>query len=263
VLTINRNFIIVELHITESITGNYMGTIEKRLEVVKTALEIGIVKSAALHGYDRKTVSNWVKKYQTSGCAGLENSLKVKSKHPDSIPEDIVRTIIALKQKHAELSASQIKERLDLPYSLTAINKKIRQAGLNQDAGQQIEPNSKSDFILMIRQNRDWENYNFRFEIIHCSSKTVFSGYLQENNVGSVMEFIKGFQSAVKISDKVNLFHNLAYLNKKSSDLGLANLELIYKTDLDHAKYKKFQQEFTSIADSLTDSSDIPEQTSS
>jgi len=70
-----------------------MDIIDKRLQIVKTALEIGIVKAADLYGYDRKTVSGWLKKFKKDGANGLlQKSQKQDRNHIATIKNSVDQT---------------------------------------------------------------------------------------------------------------------------------------------------------------------------
>ncbi|PID26924.1 MAG: hypothetical protein CR982_07700 [Candidatus Cloacimonadota bacterium] len=104
----------------------------RRLEIIKSAEKIGISKTAELFNINRKTVSKWLKRYQEGGDSSLVNRSKKHQNQPDKMPLSIEESILSLKRSNTNLSANKIKNILNINYSVTAINKKIREAGLNK-----------------------------------------------------------------------------------------------------------------------------------
>lgn len=98
-----------------------------KIETVKAALDIGIVKAAALFGVHRSSVSNWVKAYKKLGERAFDIKVQKTFAISNKMPANIEEQIIRLKTNNPAFSAAKIKSILNLDYSVTVINKKIRQ----------------------------------------------------------------------------------------------------------------------------------------
>jgi len=220
-----------------------MTNAEDRLQVIKTALEIGISKAASLYGYDRKTVTVWLKKFNIHGLCGLQNCSKEKYNHPESMPEEIIQQIIELKKQNTKFSASQIKKDLNLTYSITAINKKIRQAGLQANKGQTATVTENSEFILTVRPVNNLSDYRYFIGLTNRITGVVIPGYAKESNISVVTDFLRFFHKKLNPSNKIIIYHNLSYLNNNQSTASLikeiSKIEIFYKCDSEHPDYKK------------------------
>jgi len=179
-----------------------MPTTDERLQVVTTALEIGISKAALLYGFDRKTIGIWISRFKADGLVGLANSCKKNYNNPDSLPADIVNKIINLKKEQPRLSANQIKQLLKLDCSITAINKKIRQSGLRAENRLPMADLKSMEYFLTVRSVNDLFDYKYFMCITHFLTGLVFPGYVRENNLNSIELFLKAFQRCFNNSDK-------------------------------------------------------------
>jgi len=103
----------------------------QRLQVVEAAQQLGIGKAAELFKINRKTVGGWLAKYLELGLAGLQSHYSAKKVQPQGMTDAESAQILALKTANPTISAARIKAELALPYSLTAINKKIRSSSLS------------------------------------------------------------------------------------------------------------------------------------
>lgn len=220
-----------------------MGIVEERLQVVKTAMEIGIGKAAIFYGLDRKTVASWVKKFNNLGITGLENSSKINYNNPETMPEEIVQQIIEFKQQHPESSANQIKTHFNLTYSLTAINKKIRQAGLQTVKLQPDFLTESAEYFLTVHPVSNLDDYKYFIGLTNRQTGLVIPGYAKESNISVLIIFLHFFHKRLNPGNKAIIYHNLTYLNKKQSTTSfikqIGNIELFYKCEIEHPPYKK------------------------
>ncbi|MBN1968630.1 MAG: helix-turn-helix domain-containing protein [Candidatus Delongbacteria bacterium] len=97
-----------------------------RLNAIISAKEIGYTETAKIFNVYRQTIAVWKKKYEKYGLDGLKNISRKKNKHPDTIPKEIEERIIDFKKAHIKASGREIKETLDIRYSIKTILKKLK-----------------------------------------------------------------------------------------------------------------------------------------
>lgn len=109
-----------------------MGYLElnKRLEIVKSALKFGVSEASRIYSISRPTITKWVKRFKEGGYEALKNKERTHSHHPNKMPESIEEEILNYKRTKPNVSASFIKRELNLGYDLKIIIKKLRKAGL-------------------------------------------------------------------------------------------------------------------------------------
>jgi len=96
-----------------------------KLEIINTAGELGVSKTAKLYGVHRNTINNWLKHFQQSGKAALADR-RAGRPAPVRMPLAVELEILRLKQENPTLSASQIRSALKLEYSISVINQKLK-----------------------------------------------------------------------------------------------------------------------------------------
>ena len=165
---------------------------KSRLEVLKAAEKYGISEASRMFNISRPTITNWRKRYQEKGISGLDNLSKKHLPYPNRLPEAVSQKIISTKKENPDISASEIKKRLQLSCSLTTVLKKLDSAGLLkkskfQDINfkkipQKIKP--LENIFITIRKNQDLKNENLpAYFIIAVDYKTglIFLGYAFKN----------------------------------------------------------------------------------
>jgi len=220
-----------------------MDKIATRLQVVKAALEIGSVKAAALYGFSRKTVSIWVKKFNASGINGLKNSAKEKYNNPETMPDSIVEQILDLKRKNPSFSANKIKTCLNIDYSLTAINKKIRQASMQTRIINTQNMLYGKEYFLTVRPVSNFTEFKYFIGLTSKLTGAVIPGYLKEINISAIRDFLMYIIKQLESSQKIIVYHNLTYLNKGKTFISVIDdinsLELFYKQGFVHPDLNK------------------------
>jgi len=175
----------------------------KRLEIVKTAKEIGITKAAELYNYSRKTVGKWLKEYESGGKSALANKSRKNQLQPNKMPASVLEQIVLFKDKNPSYSARKIKEALGLDYSVTVINKKLREAVPAEDQSivkndniiAQYSPFSKIAVTVMKNNDHDTDIYSddlpeYRFIAEDQLTKIQFVAYSYEKTELDLAIFI-------------------------------------------------------------------------
>ena len=98
--------------------------------LVKATQVNSISEVARSFGTTRVTVRKWLKRYNESGLDGLSNLSRLNQEFPNRMPDRHLKKILALRRQYMFWGARRIKDYLNLIYSDTTINKKIKQAGL-------------------------------------------------------------------------------------------------------------------------------------
>ncbi|MBN1969999.1 MAG: tetratricopeptide repeat protein [Candidatus Delongbacteria bacterium] len=168
-----------------------------RLDIIKSAEQIGISKTAELFNINRKTVSKWLQRFKDGGEDSLTNKSKKHQNQPEKMPFDIENQLLEFKKNNPKLSANKIKELLNLDYSITAINKKIREAGLNRKVVNEsvfFDGTPFSEFYVYVKKipmeelNENLPNYQIIVEGL--STGMEFIGYSFERSSVSVAIFL-------------------------------------------------------------------------
>lgn len=101
----------------------------QRLEMVHFALEKGIVQAAQKYGTSSKTVAKWLKRFQNSGLAGLQDIERSSPAHPhNKVNPTQLFAAVALKRSQPEIRAKEIIARLNLSCSESLLYRKLRAA---------------------------------------------------------------------------------------------------------------------------------------
>ena len=138
----------------------------QRLQVVEAAQQLGVGKAAELFKINRKTVGGWLAKYLEQGMAGLQSNYAVKKVQSQGMTEEESAQILALKAANPQFSAARIKAELALPYSLTAINKKIRSSQNSRQDNSTCKQIEVQELRFYSGKNRLIDGYQFRFVLV-------------------------------------------------------------------------------------------------
>lgn len=210
----------------------------KRLEAVQTAKEIGISKAAELFDFSRKTIGKWVKEYEQGGIEALANRSRKNQSQPNKMPESVLTDIINLKNSNPSYSARKLKEKLELDYSVTVINKKLREAELsgkndkeNGKGGKEKKLSPFSHIKIFVKKNVSISDNNnsiyssdlpvYRIIAEDQVSKVQFVAYCYEKTELDLAVFVDYLlenlqQSGIKVSG-ITFFINEGYLADKNS----------------------------------------------
>lgn len=152
-----------------------------RFKMVDSAAKIGISETARLFKVNRNTVSQWVKRYQQEGEAGLQNRSKKGVNYPNKMPRNLENRIVAYKKKNPNATATKIIKELKLQYSVSIVVKKLRDAGLWQNQKVRLNLNERGRL----------SPYEFIFINIiklELNAKNKLPGYLF-----SAIDYVSGF----------------------------------------------------------------------
>jgi len=200
-------------------------SLEKKLEIIEVATEIGIVKTAKIYDVSRVSISNWIKANKESGAESLKQKERVKSKHPKSMDEEILKKIIELKKANPTYSTQKIKDVLNLKYSRVIIHKKLRSCGLLDDKNQNdvldIAPFSKLFLTMKSIDKNIFKNYKdgipqYRIVIEDKITGLYFTGLAYEKtelSIGIFTDYIFFLLKKMNLIDK----DTILYTNHRSS----------------------------------------------
>lgn len=138
---------------------------ELKMEIIRTARELGVIKAALLYGKHRNTISGWLKSYDRNGQAALTDGrsfFNLSSRMPLQVENEVLR----LKNQNPDFSAAQIKSALRLDYSISAINKKLRQALTLQKSRAVTAYQPEYAFRLYTRKINIDDRSNARYAVI-------------------------------------------------------------------------------------------------
>lgn len=206
---------------------------KKKFIVINIAYEIGICKTAELFNLNRRSIRNWITKYEKGGLEELQNKSRQDQLFESKMPKKIVEDIIRLKKIHPEYSVKKIKEVLNLNYSVSTIYKKLK---LNNqllkiddkiNTKKNSRPNIFSDFFVSIKKikyRRGFNNEKFPKYLILIEEKAIgitFCSSSNERTSFSVAIFLEYFIENLKqynFCDSYN-FHISSSIKLSSNDL--------------------------------------------
>lgn len=206
-----------------------------KIEIVNTALELGVVKAALLHGVNRKSVSNWLQKFKAGGQTALANKSRQQQHQPKAIPADIVAAIIKIKQEQPLLSAAKIKNCLNLNYSKTAIQKKISQLS----AAKIIEINlrNSAEFYAGFKKIDNYKNENnYLFYLWNCGNAMFYSAVAKERSALHAAVYLDYFIKSQVLHNK-NIVKELKIITNDQLTAGA--FKILKKL---HADLPEFQE---------------------
>ncbi len=174
--------------------------IQFRRDIVYSAKEVGVSNTARTFGVNRKTVYRWLKRFDAEGEAGLRNSNRPNSNHPNKMPLTVEHEIIDYKKTHPNISAQQIIRELKLDYSLTTVLKVLRRAKLaTQTEISTLDYNKQNSYkpfqILLFSVNKV-EVDGYRNSSLHCltaqdfKTRAIIHSYTKEVNLIVFQKFL-------------------------------------------------------------------------
>ncbi len=107
-----------------------MSRFNRRLELVTKARESSMAEAARVFKTTRVTVRRWVEHYAAEGLSGLQDHSRAPHHIPHKLPAVAAEQIVARRQSHGAWGARRLKERFDLPGSVTAIHRVLKHADL-------------------------------------------------------------------------------------------------------------------------------------
>jgi tetratricopeptide (TPR) repeat protein/transposase-like protein len=183
-----------------------------RLEVVKSAIKVGISTTARAFEVNRKTVYRWLKRYETEGVEGLKTRTRSNFDHSQKMPIEIENKIITYKRNNPRISAKQIICDLNIEYSLPTVIKKLRNANLVSETNNiridQITKSSHKPFQLMFFSVNKIAIKEYKKRFVYCYTATdhttgfIFHSFAEEI---SKHNFIKFLQYLYSNLDSINM----------------------------------------------------------
>lgn len=206
--------------------------VQKRLEMVHMAKEIGYKATARYYNTDRNTVRKWVRRYQVEGIKGLRDRNKKPQNSPKRIKQkDIDKIVEACKwavEKGKYITVKNIRRKTKIKkYSDVTISRYIRKAV--------SKPKKKSD-------KRNGGSVIFKeflkpFEIIQVDIK-----YLTDiENLQPYFETQKLAKYQITARDVCTGFPLVAYCDEKSVYYTTKFLETVLVPFLKQFKYIDFR----------------------
>ncbi|MBN1971249.1 MAG: tetratricopeptide repeat protein [Candidatus Delongbacteria bacterium] len=187
------------------------------MEILKTADEIGIPKTAELYGISQRTITNWKKNFREFGEEGLKNKSKRHQNHPNKMPESDLKKILNYKKRNPEVSLQEIKENLKLPYSLSTIHKKINSQSDKNKNCKQLSSKFFQEFYIYTKQisiHKGSGLPEYQLSILEKSTGATFIAFSMEKNNHSLCLFLDYFINYL-LSYEFNL-SNITFYAKKS-----------------------------------------------
>ena len=78
--------------------------------------EYSITELSRLYGVSRKTIYKWIERYQVEGPSGLEERSRAPGSHPNAVPLEIARNIVATKLSHQKWGPKKLLAWLEKQY---------------------------------------------------------------------------------------------------------------------------------------------------
>lgn len=207
---------------------------EEKMNIIKTVQDVGVVKAAKLYKVSRQAIYCWINSLKYGGdCAPTKKKRNVV--HPLQMSIEIERQILELKQSNPEWSANRIKKKLNLKYSVTSINKKIRSAESEKHPGHGKQGNFIFDLILSHRKIK-LKNISEEINLVVMelpADKLFCCGYCKENSLQEIALFCDYFFETFKsISFNNAVVLNLSVSNSRWLKLNSALVKILQKYNI-------------------------------
>ena len=184
--------------------------VKYRLEIIHSAQKIGISKAAELHGVDRSTIRRWIKKFESNGEDGLLNRSKKDIFQPKTqMSREVEEEIVNLKKNESKITIDQIKSRLNLTYSRSAIFKKLKDHGLvcvkKKDLSSELNENDDipfTTFYLSVKKidydNSGTDKFRYQFILTEKLTKVQFISFSTDYDEINNLIFIDYFLTSIQ-----------------------------------------------------------------
>ena len=110
-----------------------------RLRLVQSARSIGVKPTARLYGASPQTVRKWVRRHKAQARSGLADLSHAPHTCPHQTPAEIAAQAIEARTRSG-FGAARLKVEFELPASVGAIGRILRQAGLIRPASANMSP---------------------------------------------------------------------------------------------------------------------------
>ena len=224
---------------------------QQRLEIVKSVEINGVTETSKIYKISRKTIYKWMKRYKEKGQSGLENKKRTENNHPSKMPLEIENKIIEIKKEQPNLTATEIKKKLNLNYELRTIIKKIKRHDKEQFSfdfkNSILEKKCKSlDYIILtVKKIQLLDNSLPNYYFVAIDYKTnirllSFTNEITELNISLFIIYLMEYFKFLNLKNRNINFIPLQkiffrYAEKKNSLLA----KTLVKYDLNFLELKK------------------------
>lgn len=187
---------------------------EFKKDVALAAQELGIKPTAKKFKIARNTVKGWLQRFKAEGNKGLLDRRKGPQSIPNKMPKEIEEKIVSIRTMAPCFGPNRIRYYFDIPYSLRAIQRVIRQHGLTRKRRKVAEKRRdmravKAKRISMAHMQMDvkyltdipnyWEQLKplslpkYQYTIRETKSGMLFLGYsdeLSELNARTMVDYV-------------------------------------------------------------------------
>jgi tetratricopeptide (TPR) repeat protein/transposase len=179
-----------------------------RLEIVKTALEIGILKTTEIYSVSYSSISRWLKKYREFEKEGLKNRSNKMQFQPARISDELEKKIIELKTNNPDLSLRKISKQLKDKCSITTISKVIKRYYEELDDKNTEVLNTPDDNTAFL------QSFYFHYHKITIDEKKCYIYVLEDVSSGICFSGISSELSDYSIGVFWNLLLSLFSIHK-------------------------------------------------
>jgi len=212
-------------------TKNEKLIIDKRLEMVRSAHEIGIKPTARLYKCCRNVVKKWCKRYALYGIKGLKDLSRRPKNSPKRINDEDINKIndcvTEAKEKKKYITVNNVRRKTQIiTHSDTTINRYINKACNGKKNKKHIKESSDVSWKNNIEPFMYWQ-----VDIKYLTDIDNLKPYFDKNNDRSLMKY------QITARDLATGFPIVAYCNEKSVTYTKMFLEKILYEFLKQFKY--------------------------
>lgn len=212
-------------------TKNEKLIVDKRLEMVRSAHEIGIKPTARLYKCTRHVVKKWCRRYALYGLKGLKDLSRRPKHSPKRIPdEDIIKIkecVDDAKNKKKYITVNNVRRKTKIKeYSDTTINRYINISCNGKKNKKHVRESSDVSWKNKIEPFMYWQ-----IDIKYLTDIDNLKPYFDKNNDRSLMKY------QITARDLATGFPIVAYCNEKSVTYTKMFLEKILYEFLIQFKY--------------------------
>ena len=202
-------------------TKNEKLIIDKRLEMVRLAHEIGIKPTARLYKCSKNVIKKWCKRYALYGLRGLKDLSRRPKHSPKRIKdEDIIKIndcVQNAKEKKKYITVNNVRRSTKIKeHSDTTINRYINKACNGKKNKKHITESSDVSWKSNIDPFMYWQ-----IDIKYLTDIDNLKPYFKKNNDRSLMKY------QITARDLATGFPIVAYCNEKSVTYTKMFLEMI------------------------------------
>ncbi|PID27143.1 MAG: hypothetical protein CR982_06740 [Candidatus Cloacimonadota bacterium] len=187
-----------------------------KINILKFSSQFGITKSSKAYNIDRKTIYNWRDNFLENGIDGLKHKPKIKRKGKKGVSLEEVKKIYLYRNSNPSKSIEEIKEILNISYSVSTIYRNLSTYKKNIKENKDIKYKREKypQFILTHKLLKDTNYYIIL--IIDPISKIFFSGIAEDISQISSAIFVDYF--ITKMIDIVEYNNFTFFINRKKRE---------------------------------------------